>query len=128
MLRDQNMTDQTISGTVHTIEDTRTYGEKGFRKRLLVITQKRGNYANYIPIDLLGDACEAANDIERGDRIRAEYRLSGRRWQRDEASEVRFFISVESRSFERTEMASAAVEATPETVARSSNDEQDVPF
>jgi len=34
-----------------------------------------------------------------GDEIEVTYRLSGRRWQRDEASEVKFFLSAEALSF-----------------------------
>ncbi len=123
------MTEPTLTGNVYTIEETQTYGQKGFRKRLIVLTQKRGQYVNYIPLELIGDACEAADELERGDQICAQYRLSGRRWQRDEASEVRYFLSAEARSFERTELAAQVttpVPAQPQPAA--SAEQQDVPF
>ncbi len=125
------MTEPTLTGNVYTIEETQTYGQKGFRKRLIVLTQKRGQYVNYIPLELIGDACEAADELERGDQISAQYRLSGRRWQRDEASEVRYFLSAEARSFERTELATQPVAAQPvaaQPQPAAAADEQDVPF
>ena len=34
-----------------------------------------------------------------GDEIEVSYRLSGRRWQRDESSEPKYFLSAEAMSF-----------------------------
>ena len=46
----EHMSDQaTIRGVVHFIEETKTYGQKGFRKRLVVLEQDNGRFVNYIP-------------------------------------------------------------------------------
>jgi len=34
-----------------------------------------------------------------GDEVEVTYRLNGRRWQKDEASEVKYFLSAEAMSF-----------------------------
>jgi hypothetical protein len=94
------MSDYVISGQIHLIEPTKSFGQKGFRKRLVVLQQTRGKVVNFIPLDFLGDLCEVANTLRPGDTIRATCRLTGRRWQRDPHSEVRYFLSVEAIGFE----------------------------
>ena len=94
------MSDATVKGTIHLIEETKTYGQKGFRKRLVVLEQtKGGGFTNYIPVEFLKDACDSVDELQLGDEIEVSYRLSGRRWQRDESSEPKYFLSAEAMSF-----------------------------
>jgi hypothetical protein len=93
------MKDPTVRGVVHLIEDTKTFGQKGFRKRLVVLQQEKGSFTNYIPIEFVKDGCDAVDDLTVGDEIEVTYRLSGRRWQRDEASEAKYFLTAEGLSF-----------------------------
>jgi hypothetical protein len=96
------MSDTKVSGVVHLIEDTKEYGKNGFRKRLVVLEQENGSFTNYIPVEFLKDSCDTVDDMNVGDEVEVKYRLSGRRWQRDEASEVKFFLNVEAMSFKVT--------------------------
>ena len=93
------MSDTKIGGVVHLIEDTKTYGNNGFRKRLVVLEQENGSFTNYIPVDFIKDSCDAVDDMNVGDEVEITYRLSGRRWQKDEASDVKYFLSAEAMSF-----------------------------
>ena len=94
------MSDATVKGTIHLIEETKTYGQKGFRKRLVVLEQvKGGGFTNYVPVEFLKDACDSVDELHLGDEIEVSYRLSGRRWQRDESSEPKYFLSAEAMSF-----------------------------
>jgi len=93
------MKDPTVRGVVHLIEETKTFGQKGFRKRLVVLQQEKGTFTNYIPIEFVKDGCDAVDDLGVGDEIEVTYRLSGRRWQRDEASEAKYFLTAEGLSF-----------------------------
>jgi hypothetical protein len=95
------MKDPSVRGVVHLIEETKTFGQKGFRKRLVVLEQSKGTFTNFIPVEFVKDGCDAVDDLSVGDEIEVTYRLSGRRWQRDEASEVKFFLSAEGLSFKR---------------------------
>lgn len=88
-----------VSGVVHLIEETKTFGAKGFRKRLVVLEQDFGKFTNYIPLEFLQDACDAVDELNQGDQIEVTYRLSGRKWQRDPASEVKYFLSAEALEF-----------------------------
>ncbi|MEC7409709.1 MAG: DUF3127 domain-containing protein, partial [Planctomycetota bacterium] len=76
------MSDATVSGVIHLIEETKTFGNKGFRKRLVVLEQDKGSFTNYIPVEFLRDSCDSVDDLNVGDEIEVSYRLSGRRWQR----------------------------------------------
>ena len=94
------MSDANVSGVVHLIEETKSYGQNGFRKRLVVLEQKKGaSFTNYIPFEFIKDACDAVDDLNVGDEVEISYRLSGRRWQRDPGSEAKYFLSAEALSF-----------------------------
>jgi hypothetical protein len=95
------MKDPTVRGVVHLIEETKTFGQKGFRKRLVVLEQSKGTFTNYIPVEFVKDGCDAVDDLGRGDEIEVSYRLSGRRWQRDESSEAKYFLTAEGLSFRK---------------------------
>lgn len=90
----------TISGVVHLIEDTKSFGAKGFRKRLVVLEQDNGRFVNYIPIEFIQDSCDQVDQLQVGDTISVQYRLSGRKWQRDAQSETKYFLSAEGLSFD----------------------------
>ena len=93
------MSDAKVRGTVHVIEETKTYGQKGFRKRLVVLEQEKGSFTNYVPLDFTRDACDSVDQLNLGDEIEVDYQLSGRRWQKDAQSEVKFFLNAEATGF-----------------------------
>ncbi|MDG1873284.1 MAG: DUF3127 domain-containing protein [Mariniblastus sp.] len=127
------MSDSKVRGIVHLVEETKTYGQKGFRKRLVVLEQNDGRFTNYIPVEFLKDNCEAADDLAVGNDVEISYKLSGRKWQRDPSSEVKYFISAEALSF-KVLTAGSNVEggADPasanDAFAESAYDENDIPF
>lgn len=126
------MKDPTVRGVVHLIEETKTFGQKGFRKRLVVLEQSKGTFTNYIPIEFVKDGCDAVDDLSVGEEIEVTYRLSGRRWQRDEQSETKFFLSAEGLSFKQVGGAARTADRTATSL--DPNDElndasdDDVPF
>lgn len=124
------MSNATLRGIVHLIEETKTFGQKGFRKRLVVLEQNLGRFTNYVPLDFIGDACDSVDALSIGDDITVNYRLSGRKWQRDPQSEVKYFLSAEALSFRRSAEASAGSDASvnDEFSQASSDDAEDAPF
>jgi hypothetical protein len=112
-----------VSGAVHLIEETKTFGQKGFRKRLVVLEQDKGSFTNYIPIEFTKDLCDEVDGISVGDEISVAYRLNGRKWQKDAESEVRFFLAAEALSFE----VEAKSQSAPPAEQREYRDE-DIPF
>ena len=93
------MSAPTVRGIVHVVEETKTYGQNGFRKRLVVLEQASERFTNYIPIEFTGDACDTADGLSQGQDVEFIYRLNGRRWQKDSQSEVKFFLNAEAVSY-----------------------------
>jgi hypothetical protein len=127
------MSETKVRGKVHLIEDTKTYGQKGFRKRLLVLEQNDGQFPNFIPVDFLRDSCDTLDDLSVGDEVEVSYQLSGRRWQKDPNAEVKFFLNAEAISFKKLSAGSSGPDddlnqdAANEAFAESF-DEGDIPF
>ena len=120
------MSEPTVRGTVHLIEETKTYGQKGFRKRLVVLEQDNGRFVNYIPFEFIQDSCDTVDELSLGDEVDITYRLSGRKWQRDENSEVKFFLNAEATRFQKLQQESS--DAPPPDEAPYEGDDDDVPF
>ena len=123
------MSDAKIRGIVHLIEETKTYGQRGFRKRLVVLEQDNDRFTNYIPLDFLQDQCDAVDELNVGDDVEIDYRLSGRRWQKDAASEVKFFLNAEATSFNVLSPGSPENQASAnDGFAEAANDDDEAPF
>ena len=126
------MKDPTVRGVVHLIEETKTFGQKGFRKRLVVLEQSKGTFTNFVPIEFVKDGCDAVDDLALGDEVEVTYRLSGRRWQRDENSEVKYFLSAEGLSFTQVSGGGRPKKTTDDAVdpndAFAAAGDDDVPF
>jgi hypothetical protein len=95
------MSETKCKGVVHLIEATKTFGQKGFRKRLVVLEQDNGRFSNFIPFEFIGDSCDSVDSLKVGDEIEVNYRLGGRKWQRDPESEVKFFLSAEASGYRK---------------------------
>jgi hypothetical protein len=93
------MSNPKVRGIVHVIEDTKSFGQKGFRKRTIVLEQNTGRFTNYIPLEFTNEGCELADELRIGDEVDVTYRLSGRKWQKDPSSEVKYFLSAEALTF-----------------------------
>jgi hypothetical protein len=95
-----------------------------------VLEQNLGRFTNYIPLDFIGDACDSADALSVGDDITVNYRLSGRKWQRDPQSEVKYFLSAEALSYRRSADAPSGPGGSinDEFSQASSDDAGDAPF
>ncbi|MEM9943164.1 MAG: DUF3127 domain-containing protein [Planctomycetota bacterium] len=129
------MSESKIRGIVHLVEETKTYGQNGFQKRLVVLEQSNGRFPNFIPLEFMRDNCSSADDLNVGDDVEFSYQLSGRKWQRDPSSEVKYFLSAEALSFKVLSSAGSGGSAENETDSSAANeafaesyDENDIPF
>ncbi len=117
------MSDSKVRGVVHLIEETKTYGAKGFRKRMVVLEQDKGSFTNYVPVEFTRDDCDSVDSLNVGDEVDVTYRLNGRKWQRDEMSEVKYFVSIEATRFDLVGGEAASAKARrPATNASAVND------
>lgn len=127
------MSDAKVKGIVHLVEETKTYGQKGFRKRLVVLEQDNGRFQNFIPVEFIQDACDQVDGLNVGDEVEVSYRLNGRKWQRDPQSEVKFFLSCEATSYQvlsgpGVASGGSGVDANAALNEAAFEDDDDVPF
>lgn len=122
------MSDATVRGVVHVIEETKTYGQKGFRKRLVVLTQDLGSFTNYVPLEFTRDACDTVDELNVGDEVDIKYRLNGRKWQKDPSSEVKYFLNAEAMNFEVVDKKTLAASDPNDGFAEAAYDDDEVPF
>ena len=93
------MSDGKVSGKVHFIDETKTFGQNGFRKRTVVLEQDTGRFTNYIPVEFIQESCESVDSLKVGDEAEITFELTGRKWQKDAASEVKYFLNAQASSF-----------------------------
>jgi hypothetical protein len=125
------MSEVKVRGVVSVVEETKTYGSNGFQKRLIVLEQNDGRFANLIPLEFIKDNCSSADDLNVGDDVEVSYKLSGRKWQRDANSEVKYFLSAEALSFKVVSSGGGGGQAevsSANDAFSESYDENDIPF
>jgi len=122
------MSEAKVRGIVHLIEETKSYGQKGFRKRLVVLEQDNGRFTNYIPVDFVQDGCDSVDALKLGDEVDITYRLSGRKWQKDAASEIKFFLNAEAIRVDVVGQASTAAAGSANEAFQEAVDDDEVPF
>ncbi len=122
------MSQSSTRGIVHLIEETKTFGQKGFRKRLIVLEQQNGRFTNFIPLEFTNDACDTVDGLKVGDDITVTYRLSGRKWQRDPMSETKYFLSAEAMGYRLSGEGGDDLQSVNEELSGFSADEEDAPF
>jgi hypothetical protein len=76
-----------IKGTVHLVEETKEYGQKGFTKRMMVI-ETDSKFNNLIAVEAVKDKCEMFDGLTEGDEVTAHVNIDGRAWN------DRFFVSL----------------------------------
>jgi hypothetical protein len=58
------------------------------------LEQEFDKFTNYVPVEFVNDNCESVDNLKIGSKIEIAYHLNGRKWQKDQQSDVRFFVNV----------------------------------
>ncbi|WP_028292988.1 DUF3127 domain-containing protein [Oceanobacter kriegii] len=71
-------------GVIHSIDDTKSYGQNNFTKREFVIKLtgdgEKSEYPNYVAFELIKDKCALMDSFHLGDEILVTFNLNGRLW------------------------------------------------
>lgn len=121
------MADTVITGTVHRVGETGTYGQKGFRKRELVIARDDGRYTDYVPIEFIQDGCLQLDGVNPGDTVRVEVTLKGRLWEKT-PDDVRCFGSNLAGQFKVLNSVGGGQQTMDTSSSQAGFDEDNVPF
>lgn len=73
-----------IQGEIHSIDETRTYGQNGFTKREFVIKLtgegENPSYPNYVALEFVKDKCALLDNYRQGEEVKVGFNLGGRLW------------------------------------------------
>lgn len=124
-----------VSGKIKWIDETRTYGSNGFRKREVVVTTEE-QYPQHILVEFIQDKCDLLDSFQLGQQVKIGINLRGREWVNPQG-ETKYFNSVQGWRIDALAAAAApsgemppmppasAFEAAPE---QDNEVEDDLPF
>lgn len=87
------------------IDETKTYGSNGFRKREMVITTEE-QYPQHIMVEFVQDKTDLLNDFQAGQTVKISINLRGREWVNPEG-ETKYFNSIQGWRIENLETAAS---------------------
>jgi len=82
-----------ISGKIKLIDETKTYGTKGFRKREVVIVTNE-QYPQSVLVEFIQDKCDLLNNYSEGQDVKININIRGREWTNPQG-EVKYFNSIQ---------------------------------
>ena len=100
-----------IQGRIKMIDETKTYGNNGFRKRELVITTEE-QYPQHILVEFVQDKTDLLNSYQVGQLVKVSINLRGREWVNPQG-ETKYFTSIPGWRIENMESASSTQEMPP---------------
>ena len=99
-----------VSGKIKWLDDTKTYGNNGFRKREVVITTEE-QYPQHILVEFIQDKCDLLDAFQMGQNVKIGINLRGREWVNPQG-ETKYFNSIQGWRIE-TVGASSSSEIPP---------------
>jgi len=97
-----------VSGKIKWIDEVRTFGSNGFRKREVVVTTEE-QYPQHILIEFVQDKCDLLNAYQVGQDVKIGINLRGREWVNPQG-ETKYFNSLQGW---RIEAGSTAAQEMP---------------
>lgn len=82
-----------VQGTIKMIDETKTYGSNGFRKRELVITTEE-QYPQHILVEFVQDKTSLLDNYQVGQQVKVSINLRGREWVNPQG-ETKYFNSIQ---------------------------------
>ncbi len=96
-----------VTGKIKKIEETKTYGSNGFRKREMVLTTDE-QYPQFLLIEFVQDKCDLLNNFNVGEDVRISINLRGREWQSPQG-EIKYFNSIQGWRLEKLQAGAEGV-------------------
>ncbi len=82
-----------VSGKIKWLDETKTYGNNGFRKREVVVTTEE-QYPQHILVEFIQDKCDLLNSFQLGQSVKIGINLRGREWVNPQG-ETKYFNSIQ---------------------------------
>tara|TARA_B100000508_G_C11322556_1_gene210167 strand:- start:44 stop:415 length:372 start_codon:yes stop_codon:yes gene_type:complete len=78
-----------VTGKIKKIEETKTFGASGFRKREMVLTTN-DQYPQMLKIEFVQDKCDLLNNYQVDQDVKISINLTGREWINPQGEAVYF--------------------------------------
>ena len=121
-----------VTGKIKKIDETKTFGNNGFRKREMILTTDE-QYPQMLLIEFVQDKCDLLNNFNEGEEIKVSINLRGREWINPQG-EAKYFNSIQGWRIEKVQ-AGAQGEVPPMDAASfapatniDENEPDDLPF
>ncbi len=92
-----------LQGRIKLIDETKTFGNNGFRKREVVVTTEE-QYPQHIMVEFVQDKCDLLNAYQPGQQVKISINLRGREWTNPQG-ETKYFNSIQGWRIENLESA-----------------------
>lgn len=100
-----------VTGTIKKIDETKTFGANGFRKREMVVTTNE-QYPQHLLVEFVQDKCELLNTYQVGQEVKIQINLRGREWINPEGEAV-YFNSIQGWRIEALQQTPSTTEIPP---------------
>mgnify|MGYP001820474993 FL=1 len=100
-----------IQGKIKMIDETKTFGSNGFRKREVVITTEE-QYPQHILVEFIQDKCDLLNSYNVGQDVKISINLRGREWTNPQG-EVKYFNAIQGWRIENLQTSEANADIPP---------------
>ena len=112
-----------VSGKIKKVEETKTYGSKGFKKRELVVTTNE-QYPQDILLEFIQDKCDILDKYKVGQDVKVSVNIRGREWINTEGV-AKYFNTIQGWRIESVE---SDVPSTEQFAPVAPNEEDGLPF
>lgn len=100
-----------IQGKIKMIDETKTFGSNGFRKREVVVTTEE-QYPQHILVEFVQDKCDLLNNYNVGQDVKISINLRGREWTNPQG-EVKYFNAIQGWRIENLQAAEGNADIPP---------------
>lgn len=100
-----------VQGKIKLIDETKTYGNNGFRKREMVVTTEE-QYPQHIMIEFVQDKCDLLNNFQVGQNVKVSINLRGREWVNPQG-ETKYFNSIQGWRIENLQEQAQGIPEVP---------------
>ena len=84
-----------LTGEIKVINDTVQVSDS-FRKREFVVVDAKGEYPQFILLQLIQDRCEVLDKFKVGEQVEVSFFLNGREWTNPKDNTVKYFNSLQA--------------------------------
>lgn len=114
-----------INGKIKEIFETKTFGEKGFRKREMVITTDE-KYPQDILVEFIQDKCDLLDDFSPNDDVAIAINIRGKEYTKKDGN-VGYFNSIQGWKIELSANENAPA-TPPPPIVDDGEDDGSLPF